>query len=71
MKEYKKIKVFSNKMEAEIAKSLLESRNVKAYLVADDAGNMYPSQDFISGVILLVGEKDYLKAKKLIDSNNV
>lgn len=71
MKEYKKIKVFSNKMEAEIAKSLLESRNVKAYLVADDAGNMYPSQDFISGVILLVGEKDYLKAKRLIDSSNV
>jgi len=71
VKEFKKIKTFSNKIEAEIAKSFFDSHNIKAYLLADDAGSMYPSANFVSGVILLVRKKDYIKAKKLINLRDV
>ncbi len=66
MKEFKKLKIFTSKIEAEIAKSYLESKGIKSYILADDAGNMVPSQDFVSGVILLVGKNDYKNAKEIL-----
>jgi hypothetical protein len=68
MKNFQKLETFNNRIEAEIAKSYLESFGIDTHIIADDTANMYPSQDFISGVFLLVGKDDYPKAKELLDS---
>ncbi|MBM3707867.1 MAG: DUF2007 domain-containing protein [Actinobacteria bacterium] len=68
MENLKTLKTFNSRIEADIAKSYLKSNNIKSFIVADDAGSMYPSQDFVSGVKLLVNKKDYMQAKKLLSS---
>ncbi len=64
--KFKKVKTFKSRIEAEIAKGFLESKGIKSFILADDAGNMYPSQDFVNGVFLLTENKDYLKAKEIL-----
>lgn len=68
MENLKILKTFSSRIEADIAKSYLNSNNIKGFIIADDAGSLYPSQDIVSGVRLFVSRKDYLKAKKLLAS---
>jgi hypothetical protein len=68
LKDFKKLKTFGNKVEAQIAKGFLESHGIIAYIMADDAASMYPSQDFVSGVYLLVKSGDFLKAREILDT---
>lgn len=68
MEKLKILKIFNSRIEADIAKSYLKSNNINSFIFADDAGNMYPSQDIVSGVRLLVSEEDYEWAKKLLAS---
>ncbi|MBM3709871.1 MAG: DUF2007 domain-containing protein [Actinobacteria bacterium] len=68
MENLKTLKIFNSRIEADIAKSYLKSNNIKSYILADDAGSMYPSQDLVVGVKLLVNKKDFEQAKKLISS---
>ncbi|MBM3705673.1 MAG: DUF2007 domain-containing protein [Actinobacteria bacterium] len=64
----KKIKTYSSRIEAEIAKSFLESHGIKSYIFSDDAGSMVPSQDFVTGVRLMVVKKDFGKTKEILDA---
>ena len=68
VEKLKILKIFNSRIEADIAKSYLKSNNINSFIFADDAGNMYPSQDIVSGVRLLVIEEDYEWAKKLLAS---
>jgi hypothetical protein len=68
VEKLKILKIFNSRIEADIAKSYLKSNNINSFIFADDAGNMYPSQDIVSGVRLLVSEEDYEWAKKLLAS---
>jgi len=58
-------------MEAEIAKSYLESFGIKAEIFSDDAGQSYPPLQSIRGVKLLTNRKDIQKARKLLDKKDL
>jgi hypothetical protein len=63
----KNLKTFNTRIEAEIAKSFLESQGIRSYIFSDDAGSMVPSQDFITGVKLMVNKEDFKKTKEILD----
>jgi len=67
MVNLKKLKTFNSRIEAEIARSFLESNDIGSYIFSDDAGSMYPSQEFVSGVKLMVNAKDFKTAKEMLD----
>ena len=61
--------LFSSRLEAELAKSLLESQGIKSFISADDAGGMRPGMfAYAPGVELIVREEDLEKAKELLKS---
>ena len=68
MENLKLLKIFSSTIEAEIAKSFLMSNNIRSWIFADDAGNMYPSQDIVNGVKLMVPKDEFDDARALLDS---
>jgi hypothetical protein len=68
MSDLKVLKIFGSRIEAEIAKGFLQSNNINSAIISDDAGSMYPAQDIVSGVRLMVGEKDFRNAKELLDA---
>jgi hypothetical protein len=68
MSDLKIIKIFGSRIEAEIAKGFLQSNDINSVIISDDAGSMYPAQDIVSGVRLMVGEKDFQEAEKLLDA---
>lgn len=47
---------YENELDAEIAKGLLESGGIEAYLLKDDGGGMLPSLQPTAGVRLSVAE---------------
>jgi len=59
-------KIFNSRMEAEMAKAYLESNGIKSYISSDDAGQMYPSQQLVGGVLLLVEKEDKDLALELL-----
>jgi hypothetical protein len=62
------LKTFGSRIEAELAKSLLESNGIKTMISADDAGEMYPAASVYWGVKLFVNEKDFEIADSLINN---
>ncbi len=73
MKRLRLLKIFNSNIEAEIARSFLESSDIKSFIISDDAGSMYPSQGFVNGVRLMVDQKDLPTASGLLNEleNNV
>jgi hypothetical protein len=66
---FKVIQSYSSRIEANIAKGLLESNGIIAQISADDAGGAYPFPFTITvGVKLQVECKDLQKAKKILKS---
>ncbi|MDD3803399.1 MAG: DUF2007 domain-containing protein [bacterium] len=63
------LKKFSTREEAEIAKGLLESNNIRVILKSDDASGFYPQMDLSMGVKLFVDESDLEEAKELLTSS--
>jgi hypothetical protein len=51
------IRTFQSKLEAEMARGMLESAGVQAWLASDDAGGAYPFQ-LSGGVQLMVAAAD-------------
>ena len=68
MSDLKVIKIFGSRIESEIARGFLQSNDISSVIISDDAGSMYPAQDIVSGVRLMVGEKDFRNAKELLDA---
>jgi hypothetical protein len=68
MSDLKVIKIFGSRIEAEIARGFLQSNDINSVIISDDAGSMYPAQDIVSGVRLMVSEKDFHYAKELLDA---
>lgn len=61
-------RVYSYRVEAELARSALEAQGIEAMVVADDCGGQRPLFGVINGgVKLLVRRSDELKAKKLLE----
>jgi len=63
------IQSYPSRIEASIAKGLLESNGIQAHISADDAGGAYPYPFATTvGVLLKVEDKDFEKAKEILKS---
>ena len=71
MDKFLTVKTFNSRIDAEIAKSYLESFGIKAEIFSDDAGQSITSLQSIRGVKLLTNRKDIQKARKLLDKKNL
>ncbi len=61
------IKTYSNRLEAELAKSKLASFGIDAMVSADDAGGIYPTPfAYRAGVERIVREEDTQRAVDLL-----
>ena len=64
------VATFPTRLEADLAKSLLESAGIKSFVSADDAGGMRPGVfSYTAGVELVVREEDLTRAKELLAIN--
>jgi hypothetical protein len=64
--EFVLVKMFDNRLEADIAKSYLESEGIDVFIRADDAGGMLPTLSSLNGVALFVPEQDFAKARAIL-----
>ena len=71
MDKFLTVKTFNSRIDAEIAKSYLESFGIKAEIFSDDAGQSITSLQSIRGVKLLTCRKDLQKARKLLDKKDL
>jgi hypothetical protein len=62
----KLLKTFNSRIDAELAKSFLESNGIKSMISADDAGEMYPAASVYWGVKLFVNENNFKIAESLL-----
>ena len=60
------VETFSSRMEAEVAKSYLESFGIKTEISSDDAGQSIISLQGARGVKLLTSQKNVEKARRLL-----
>lgn len=58
---------FASELDAELAKSQLESAGIEAAIVKDDAGSMFPSLQATEGVQLLVAAEDEEGAREILE----
>ena len=61
------IKTFNSRIEAEIAKSFLESYGIKTEIFSDDAGQSITSLQSVRGVKLLTSKGNLIKARQLLE----
>ncbi len=66
MSKWISIQSFPNRIDAELAKSLLTSFGIQAMTQPDDAGGVYPSLSLVAGVRLLVPENQAEEATRLL-----
>ena len=61
-------RAYSNRIEAELARSALEAHGIEAIVEADDCGGQRPLFGVVNGgVKVLVRRSDESKAKKLLE----
>ena len=61
------IRTFSDRGEAEIARSLLEAEGIAAAIAADDTRGNWPQFDLSAGVQLVVDAADVDRAHAVLD----
>jgi hypothetical protein len=64
------VRVFDNEVEAEIARGELEAAGIRAVVLKDDAGGMYPFLQGASGVRLMVAPDDTDRAEDILESGS-
>ena len=61
------VKTFRHRLEAELAKNLLEAHGIPSFISAEDAGGMRPPPfQFDLGVHLIVRSLDLIPARRLL-----
>lgn len=60
-------RVFSSRLNADLATQRLEEAGIRVVVAADDCGGMYPSLSVTGGIRLLVSETDLPWAKAILD----
>jgi hypothetical protein len=68
MKDPTIVRTFADRIEAEIARSLLDAEGIEAAVPAEDRGGLTPPEEFLSGVQLVVEAGDVERARELLDA---
>jgi hypothetical protein len=63
------VRSFDSRIDAEMARELLQQQGIPSFLSADDAGGVDPALQLISGVKLVVREQDLKKASQTLDAD--
>ena len=71
MNKLSTIKIFSSRIEAEIARSYLESAGIKSEIFSDDAGQNISMLQTLRGVKLLTSTENLKKAQKLLEEKAI
>ncbi len=66
MTKFVPVKTFFDRIEADIARSSLESRGIQVREQSGDAGGYMPHLAFSQGITLLVDESDLEQAQDLL-----
>ena len=61
------VHTFSNRVEADLAKSALDAAGIEALVRSDDAGGLRPHMTFVNGADLLVRPEDAEAAREVLD----
>lgn len=64
------VKIFGSRIQAEVAKSYLDSFGIKTMIFSDDAGQTIASLQTVRGVKLMADKKDLQKATSLLDEKD-
>jgi len=62
------LRTYSNRFEADVAKSALDAANIESLIRADDVGGTRPHLWMSAGVELLVREEDAASASEILGS---
>ena len=68
MDNYICIKVFTNHIEADLAKNFLVMNEIETFITSDDIAGFYPGLTYSGGVKLLVEKKNSQKAIELLET---
>jgi hypothetical protein len=60
------IRSFNNEVEAELARTELESAGIKSFLSGDDCGGLRPAMTFTNGIKMIVKAGDALRAGEIL-----
>lgn len=60
------LKSFLDRQEAEIARGLLQSNGIDAFVSSDACGQEYPNLEYVSGVQLMVAEDLLDEARRIL-----
>ena len=63
------VRTFGYRHEAELFRSILESRGIGSFVGADDEGSLHPGLGFTRGVHLYVGAGDAARAADVLDEH--
>ena len=64
------IRTYTGRLEAEIARGVLEAHGIEAFISADDMSGTRPELTFMQGARLLVKERDAERAVEALDSKD-
>ena len=64
------LETFGSRVEAELARGVLEGAGITAVVAADDCGGMRPELGMTRGVRLLVGELDVTAARVVLETHS-
>ena len=62
------LKVFTNELDAAMARDVLKDEGVTAFVFKDDSGGMEPHLQRTNGVSLMVSAADVERAKKILST---
>jgi Putative prokaryotic signal transducing protein len=62
---------FDNQIEAEFAKTKLESAGIQCFLSGDDCGGMRPALTFVNGIKLIVRADDATRATEILSEEGL
>jgi hypothetical protein len=60
------VRTFSSRIDADLARELLEQQGIRAYVSADDAGGIDPALQLTQGVSLIVLEHDLARSRRIL-----
>lgn len=60
------VRIFGNDMDAQLARTKLESEGIQAFVASDDCGGTEPFLQLTNGVRLMVNEKDFDRSTQIL-----